>query len=104
MPANKSRTKSVTSNPRPIDAAEILDWKQILTGVTERHEEYVIRDGGEPVAAFVPFATYQQWLKARRGSRQEFAEIVNRIHCRTEAESPRRIRALINEAVREVRK
>ncbi|MBI4330513.1 MAG: hypothetical protein HY673_04465 [Chloroflexi bacterium] len=104
MPANKPRTKSVTSSPRPLDAAEILDWKQILAGVRERQEEYVIKDGGKPVAALVPFATYQRWVNERRGSRDEFLEIVDRIQCRTQAENPRTIRTLVNEVIREVRK
>lgn len=104
MPKNSPTTRPARKTARPIKAAEIFDWKEVLAKVKNRREEYIIEEDGQPVAAFVPFTTYQEWQKVGKGASEEFLEIVDKIQCRAQAKGARKIRALINEAVREVRK
>lgn len=87
-----------------IDLDKIIDWKEIFKNVKEGREEYIIKEGEEPVAVVIPFIEYEQWLKTKKEAKKEFFKLVEKIQDKTKGEDSAKIEFLIEDAIEEVRK
>lgn len=70
----------------------------LLQGVSDKGERYVVEQDGVPLAAVVPFALYSQWKRRREGFFGQIREMAGRANL-SEAEATR----LVDEAKRAIR-
>lgn len=70
----------------------------LLQGVSDKGERYVVEQDGVPLAAVVPFALYSQWKRRREGFFGQIRETAGRANL-SEAEATR----LVDEAKRAIR-
>lgn len=49
----------------------------LLQGVSDKDDRYVVEQDGIPLAALVPFALYSQWKRRREGFFRQMRETAN---------------------------
>ncbi|MBI4332517.1 MAG: type II toxin-antitoxin system prevent-host-death family antitoxin [Chloroflexi bacterium] len=86
-----------------VDLAQISDWKEFLKKVKEEEQEYIVKEGGEPLAAIISLASYELLRQPKKDARQELLGIIERVQDRTRGENVDEIESLIEEAIRESR-
>lgn len=53
-------------------------FSDLLQGVSDKGDRYVVEQDGVPLAAMVPFALYSQWKRRREGFFQQLRETADR--------------------------
>ncbi len=78
---------------KALDARKKLG--ELLEGVHDRGDQYVIEEAGEPMAAVVPVWQLDEWRKRR----ERFFGMVNRVWQRNKRLKPKAIEEEVKEAV-----
>lgn len=76
---------------------------EVITDVVANGDQIIIERDGEPVAAVVPVALYQQWQRAKKEARKEFFDMM-RLAAERANMSPEEADALAAEAVQWARR
>jgi prevent-host-death family protein len=77
---------------------------ELLDKAYYRRESFVVERAGEPKAALVPMAEYNEMLRLKQEARERFFALVDEIQKRTSAYDPEAVQAAIDEAIEATRR